>query len=46
MTVGPSRGLGLSFGGGLGLDLGGRRAEDIALSILAEITAVAHGRPA
>ncbi|MEM8929973.1 MAG: XdhC/CoxI family protein [Acidobacteriota bacterium] len=30
----------------IGLDLGGRRAEEIAVSVLAEIVAVAHGRDA
>jgi xanthine dehydrogenase accessory factor len=29
----------------IGLDLGGRRAEEIALAILAEIVATRHGRP-
>lgn len=28
----------------IGLDLGGRRAEEIALSVIAEVTAVRHGR--
>jgi xanthine/CO dehydrogenase XdhC/CoxF family maturation factor len=28
-----------------GLDLGGKRPADIALSVLAEVVAVAHGRP-
>ena len=30
----------------IGLDLGGRRAEEIAVAVLAEIVAVAHGRDA